>query len=369
MVRKKINAAILMAALTVSMLAGCGSQKDKQENNNVSATENIPTETATEEATQEETQEQEESETTNYPQITSDGKVKDYNSVVVVDDAAYELYTYLDDVATNYAKSINKVAENLDGKADVYDLVIPLSSGITFPDNLRDEIKSSDQREAMTKIQNKMNEKVKIVDVYDTLMQHREEYEYYRTDHHWTTLGAYYAYTDFCKAKGIEPEELDSYDTKEFDGFLGSFYNDTSDAKLKKNPDVVTAYYPHNDSVMHVTASDGQKYDWPVIYDVTNYGAALKYSAFIASDNPYTVIENKDLTDGSSCVVVKESFGNAFVPFLVDHYQKIYVIDYRYWTGSISKFAQENKVQDVLFLNNLSMIRNKSLVGKLYLVL
>ena len=60
-------------------------------------------ETATEEATQE----QEESETTNYPQITSDGKVKDYNSVVVVDDAAYELYTYLDDVATNYAKSIN----------------------------------------------------------------------------------------------------------------------------------------------------------------------------------------------------------------------------------------------------------------------
>ena len=138
MVRKKINVAILMAALTVSMLAGCGSQKDKKENNNVSATENIPTETATEEATQE----QEESETTNYPQITSDGKVKDYNSVVVVDDAAYELYTYLDDVATNYAKSINKVAENLDGKADVYDLVIPLSSGITFPDNLRDEIKS-----------------------------------------------------------------------------------------------------------------------------------------------------------------------------------------------------------------------------------
>lgn len=362
---QKINAAILMAALTVSMLAGCGSQKDKQDNNNASATENVQTEVTTEEATQT----QEESSMANYPEITSDGNVKDYSSVVVVDDAAYELYTYLDDVADNYAKSINQVAKNLDGKADVYDLVIPLSSGITFPDNLRDEIKSSDQREAMTKIQDKMSDKVKSVDVYDTLMKHRDEYEYYRTDHHWTTLGAYYAYTDFCKAKGIEPEELDSYDTKEFDGFLGSFYNDTSDAKLKKNPDVVTAYYPHNDSVMHVTASDGQKYDWPVIYDVTNYGAALKYSAFIASDNPYTVIENKDLNDGSSCIVVKESFGNAFVPFLVDHYQKIYVIDYRYWTGSISKFAQENKVQDVLFLNNLSMIRNKSLVGKLHRVL
>ena len=194
MVRKKINAAILMAALTVSMLAGCGSQKEKQENSNASATENVQTEVATEETTQE----QEEIETANYPQITSDGKIKDYSSVVVVDGAGYELYTYLDDVATNYAKSINKVAKNLDGKADVYDLVIPLSSGITFPDNLRDEIKSSDQREAMKKIQDKMSDKVKSVDVYDTLMQHREEYEYYRTDHHWTTLGAYYAYTDFC---------------------------------------------------------------------------------------------------------------------------------------------------------------------------
>lgn len=112
-----------------------------------------------------------------------------------------------------------------------------------------------------------------------------------------------------------------------------------------------------------------QKYDWPVIYDVSNYNAGLKYSTFIASDNPYTEIENKDLSDGSSCIVVKESFGNAFIPFLVDHYQTVYVVDYRYWTGSISKLAQDKKVNDVLFLNNLSMIRNKSLVGKLYRVL
>ena len=71
MVRKKINAAILMAALTVSMLAGCGSQKDKQDNNNASATENVQTEVTTEEATQT----QEESSMANYPEITSDGNV------------------------------------------------------------------------------------------------------------------------------------------------------------------------------------------------------------------------------------------------------------------------------------------------------
>ena len=369
MYTKKISAVLLAVALATTMFAGCGKgsgddTKDtkQQESQNAVATESIA---GTEGVTETESQGAQ----SQYPEITSDGKVKSYQSVVTVDDAAYELYTYLDDVAGNYADSINKVASALDGKADVYDMVIPLSSEITFPDNLKDEINSSDQHQAMQDIQAKMNDKVKSVDIYDALMQHRNEYIYFRTDHHWTALGAYYAYRQFCETKGIEPEDLTGYETKEFDGFLGSFYNDTSDAKLKANPDVVTAYLPHDESVLHVTASDGTKYDWPVIYDVSNYGAGLKYSTFIASDNPYTEIENQSLTDGSSCVVVKESFGNAFIPFLVDHYQTIYVIDYRYWTGSVSKLAEEKGVSDVIFLNNLSMIRNKSLVGKLHRIL
>ena len=119
----------------------------------------------------------------------------------------------------------------------------------------------------------------------------------------------------------------------------------------------------------HIEDSRGIQYDSPVIYDETNAAAGLKYSAFIAGDNPYTEIVNNELTDGSSCIVVKESFGNAFVPFLVDHYQTIYVVDYRYWTGSISELAAEKGVQDVIFVNNLSMIRNKSLVGKLFRLL
>lgn len=86
---------------------------------------------------------------------------KRLQSVVTVDDTAYELYTYLDKVADNYAKSVNKVADTLAGKSDVYDLVIPLSSGITFPDNLKDKISSSDQHDAMQKIQAKMDKHVK----------------------------------------------------------------------------------------------------------------------------------------------------------------------------------------------------------------
>ena len=74
---------------------------------------------------------------------------------------------------------------------------------------------------------------------------------------------------------------------------------------------------------------------------------------------------NPDLSDGSKCVVVKESFGNAFVPFLVDHYQTVYVIDYRYYSGSVVDFAKTNKATDVIFVNNLSAIRGSYQMGKL----
>ena len=378
MTKKKITAAALAAILAVSALSGCGNDKENQNTENLSGAEETQgqdLEAGTEalggtevsggtEDTEESTPEPQ------YPEIVSDEKIEDFGSVVIVGDAAYELYTYSDATADNYALAVNKVAAALEQKADVYDILIPLGSGITFPDNLRDQIKSSDQREAMSSIQAKMDETVKTVDIYDSLMTNRNEYIYFRTDHHWTALGAYYAYEDFCEVKGITPEALDSYETSEFDGFLGSFYNDTNaNATLKANADVVTAYHPNMDAIMHVTDSRGVEYDSKVIFDESKAAAGLKYSCFIAGDNPITEIENKELTDGSSCIVVKESFGNAFVPFLVDHYQTIYVVDYRYWKGSISELAQEKNVDDVIFVNNLSMIRNKSLVGKLFSVI
>lgn len=378
MTKKKITAAALAAILAVSALSGCGNDKENQNTENLSGAEETQGQdlgAGTEalggtevsggtEVTEEQIPEPQ------YPEIVSDEKIEDFGSVVIVGDAAYELYTYSDATADNYALAVNKVAAALDQKADVYDILIPLGSGITFPDNLRDQIKSSDQREAMSSIQAKMDETVKTVDIYDSLMTNRNEYIYFRTDHHWTALGAYYAYEDFCEVKGITPEALDSYETSEFDGFLGSFYNDTNaNATLKANADVVTAYHPNMDAIMHVTDSRGVEYDSKVIFDESKAAAGLKYSCFIAGDNPITEIENKELTDGSSCIVVKESFGNTFVPFLVDHYQTIYVVDYRYWKGSISELAQEKNVDDVIFVNNLSMIRNKSLVGKLFSVI
>ena len=304
-----------------------------------------------------------------YDVIESEDQVQSYSSLAVVGDAAYEIFTYREETAMDYADAVTDLAEKMGTEAEIYSILVPLSSGITFPDNLADKLKSSDQKSAMEAIYDRMGNGVRKINIYETLLNHRTEYIYFRTDHHWTALGAYYAYEDYCAAKELIPQALEEMDVLEFDGFVGSFYTDTRNPALKENPDTLYAYLPYSECTMRVTDVRGKQYDWDVVHDVSEYRSGVKYSAFTAGDNPISVITNHDIKDGSSCIVVKESFGNAFVPFLVDHYETIYEIDYRYWEGTISEFARENGVKDILVINNVSMTRNQYLVGQLARVL
>lgn len=90
-----------------------------------------------------------------------------------------------------------------------------------------------------------------------------------------------------------------------------------------------------------------------------------KIQHLCGSDNPITEFTNPDVADGSVLIVVKESFGNALLPYLVDHYSKIYEIDYRYWKGDLVSFAEEVGADDLLFANNIMMTSTSLLVGNL----
>lgn len=300
--------------------------------------------------------------------ITTSDKPYQSGGVYVVGSAGYEMYNYVGSLAEKYQSTVNAVADSLSGVSQVYAMAIPLSSGITLPDELFSDIPGSDQTQAEKDILAGMGQNVKTIPLHDVMMSHRTEYIYFRTDHHWTALGAYYAYVQFCTAKGITPHNLSDYEVSQFPGFLGSFYNDGGKPDAMKNdPDTVNAYHP-------VSATASMKYGdnenstltgGQVIFDESTASASLKYGTFIMGDNPFTVIENPEVSNGESCIVVKESFGNAFVPFLVDHYQTVYVVDYRYYSGSVAQLARDKGVKDVLFVNNLSAIRGSYQMGKL----
>lgn len=308
--------------------------------------------------------------TATYEPIISNDKVKLYNNTgtAVIGDTGYEIYNYVSSAAEKYAGIINEAGSKLGKSYHLYTMIAPTSVGITVPDNKVDKLNSSDQQKAIQNIYHMIKKPVQKIELYDTMMQHRTEYIYFRTDHHWSDLGAYYAYCQFCTDTDRTPYGLYQYQKKSFGSFMGTFYGDSNkNKKLRK--DTLEVYYPRSELVIKTRTDQGNMVSGKVIEDASGYGISAKYSAFLGGDNAYSVITNKDVKDDSACIVVKESYGNALVPFLADHYHKIYVVDYRYWTGKLSDLAKQNKVQDILFVNNISMTRNLYLIGKLSQIL
>ena len=106
-------------------------------------------------------------------------------------------------------------------------MIVPTSIDIMLPESTRAGLNTDDQKKAIDYMYGSMLDETKKVNIYDILMSHNDEYLYFRTDHHWTALGAYYAYEEFAKAKGVKPLPLSKYEKVDFPDFLGSFYADT----------------------------------------------------------------------------------------------------------------------------------------------
>ena len=294
-----------------------------------------------------------------------DVKVETIEGYYIAGDTAYEMYYQNKEYSTRYSALINQAAEQLKGKAKVYTIVVPLA--YAYNEKVLQKTDASDPKAAIDSMYSAITSKNAIcVDAYGALGAHSNEYLYFRTDHHWTARGAYYAYTAYCQSAGLSAHPLSYYKKFEFGGFLGTLYSHTKAPALQKNPDVVEAFVPVGSNNLHVHTADGksQKFSNGVVRTDTDTfytAAASKYNCFLTSDNPlgtqqsyYCSIENPNITDGSAVVLVKESFGNCFAPFLVDHYQYVYIIDYRYFDGNLTDFVTEKGAGSVIFLNNIT---------------
>lgn len=295
--------------------------------------------------------------------------VEQLGAMLIVENAAYEYYNFNLAAADTYCAAVNRAASILDGKSTIYNMIIPTSMAITLPDNYKDRTNSSDQKQAIDYMYSRLTPSVNKIDVYSTLLEHKDEYIYFRTDHHWTSLGAYYAYCDLMTAKGVTPAALSAFNEYKFDGFLGSFYAESGKkASLGNTPDYVMAYEPKQLQKIHTFTKSGE-INYSIVSDGNKLSAANKYLSFVCGDHPYGIMTNPEITDGSSCLVIKESFGNAMVAFLTQNYQNVYVVDYRYinqvFPGTLRQFVDERAVQDVMFINNVSSTRSPALVNAL----
>lgn len=198
------------------------------------------------------------------------------------------------------------------------------------------------------------------VDVRDTLREHKEESIYYRTDHHWTTLGAYYAYEQWAKQVGFTPYQPDDFiieeATKEFYGTLYSKVN------IPMEADSIFLYHL-NDKIEYRVMLNEKK-DLGGLYDRSKLEEKDKYSVLLGGNNSYVTIDT-NIKNGRKLLVIKDSYAHSFVPFAANHYESTIMLDYRYYNGSTKELIQKEGITDVLILYNSINFVKDNYIGKL----
>ncbi|MBQ9851911.1 MAG: hypothetical protein IJO37_03210 [Ruminiclostridium sp.] len=302
-------------------------------------------------------------------EILPDGTVKEIGEmqgqIYITGNSGYGLYYFTQPAADKFAATMNQVYANVKDKVNMYVMICPISAGVMLDQTVLDDMGCSDEKAAIDYIYGKMDQGIHTVSAFDNLKKHNAEYIYFHTDHHWTALGAYYAYEEFCKEKGIQPNPIEGFQTMEFPGFLGTFVSSSNNnAALTANPDTVVAYVPNGTNAMTMHYTNGSVVDWFVINDVSSYAKSELYATFVGGDRPFSYAHNPNITDGSAVMVVKDSYGNAFIPFLIDHYEYVYWVDARYTKNTISQMVADYNIQDVIYQVQIYNSSTDNMLGK-----
>lgn len=299
--------------------------------------------------------------------------VASIGTIIINGNRAMDIPTAVKENIVLYGQTVNRIADAVGEDVRVFSLVTPNSGEFYSPTSYHTGI--HDQRAMIDLCYGTIDDRVKTVDAYSVLEDHADEYLFFRTDHHWTQKGAYYAYTAFCEAAGLSAPALSEYQTGCYENFVGSMYNYTAGYPqseiLKEQPDTLTYYLPlkQTRAAYYTSADLGYGISIPVVDTKLSESVGNKYLCYISGDTPVCVIESD--AEGGTCMVLKESYGNAFVPFLTSHYSRVICIDPREFSGKgeptldLAAFTQEQGVDDLLVLNYPFMMSNGSYIDNL----
>ncbi|MEZ3427975.1 MAG: hypothetical protein K1W13_11360 [Lachnospiraceae bacterium] len=239
-------------------------------------------------------------------------------------------------------------------------MLVPTADNI-LTDKLPDYAPYYPQQEFLGQVKDAVGSYV--IDVTSTLKEHGEESIYYRTDHHWTTRGAYYGYLAWAAAMNMTPT---SYNVQTVStDFLGTLHSKTH---WTAAPDTIEAYIPSvlQETAGGVPAGTGMQvyYDFSEdakdsLYEAKHLETKNKYGYFLDDNHPFIRIETgtqREEAEGRQLFVIKDSYANCFIPFLTEHYETIYVLDLRYYRAPLFTLLEEYGAEgnmDILVLYNV----------------
>lgn len=278
------------------------------------------------------------------------GKVEESNILLGKDGW---MFTKLFDVSPDTQKQLSK---NLDAVTNfasrhpgkVTFLLAP-SASVIYPEKLPVGAPMVDENAMLDDIFSQVSSSADVLDLRDVFTREKDEYLYYKTDHHWTTQGAYLAYQQFCQLKGLTPFDTAARESVSIPDFYGTHYS--AARRWDVQPDVIT-YYPLDNPMTIYDITGETQYSarkTETMVNTEKFQTRDKYAAFLDGNNGYSVIEGNG---EGSILVVKDSYANCFVPFLTENYAKIGVVDLRNFSYGLDSTIESEGYDQVLILYN-----------------
>lgn len=282
--------------------------------------------------------------------------------LVVMGTRAMERFYGDEKLLKNYANRLNTVKTTWGANLNMYSMLIPTAIEIYAPEEYHSGYCS--QQACLEIFWKALNPGIGKVDSLNKLLRHRDEYIYYRTDHHWTGRGAYYAYVAFCEEAGWTAVPLSDMEHYQLEGtFLGSLWRATNETALKNNPDTTEGWRPLVESYT-ATAWDNPEMTitYPILLNDERCTGVNSYLNYSGGDRALLKIVTSN-SSGRKLLVTKDSFGNALVPYFANHYDEIYVIDPRYYVRPLKQLVEENGITDYVAVNYMFAISNPTWLG------
>lgn len=261
--------------------------------------------------------------------------------------------TFNDEMLENNLNSIITFTNNYNKEVDFF--IIPNSYAV-YDELTPRYLPLVDQLSLINSINSylslKSNDHINTINVAEELLKNKDDYIYYKTDHHWTSYGAYLAYLTYMDYLGLEIIDINNLEKITINNFLGTYYNRSK--YFKADSDFITYY---NILGLHIEIDGKEQLS---LMDLDKFKGSDKYSAFLWGNNGLTKVINENISEerkGSSILIFKDSYANSFIQFLSYNYEIIDIIDLRYFKESIRNFMKDKDYNEILIMysfNNLS---------------
>lgn len=272
-----------------------------------------------------------------------------------------------------YAEIINQYAKKLSPQGvRVHSLIAPSQGEFYMPSRISD---NNSQKEAVATWNSFLDSIVVPVNVFDTLGTHTHEEIYLRTDHHWAPLGAYYAAAKVARQLGDSVFfSLQDCTPDTVKNFIGTMFNFSGDTKIKQYPEDFIYFIPSG-------VIDGEFIDYTLKSNQVAYretaphkaplfrkfhnGSRSAYSTFLGGDNHTVKTENPSAPSPKKVLLVKDSYGNALVPYLAQSFAEVHAIDFRHFPHSLIDYVIKNGITDLIFVNSIELAFAPSTTSRL----